>query len=161
MNCPSCAKETAPDSYFCNWCDAYIPAPNRGRKANTFLRFIALLLDPLIGLVLYFVPVAILASVSEDPAVLVAVLLPVVYLVWFLMLLRQGLTPGKRLMGLVVVEQRTGRTPGFGRMFVRELPGRFLSGLLFGLGYLWALFDRNGQAWHDKLAGTVVLRRAG
>jgi len=39
------------------------------------------------------------------------------------------------------------------------LIGRFLSGLFLGLGYFWALFDRNAQAWHDKLAGTVVIQK--
>lgn len=42
-------------------------------------------------------------------------------------------------------------------MCLLEIIGRFLSGLFFGLGYLWALFDKNGQEWHDKLTGIVVL----
>ncbi|MSQ15557.1 MAG: hypothetical protein EXR50_06810 [Dehalococcoidia bacterium] len=25
------------------------------------------------------------------------------------------------------------------------------------LGYLWALWDKDGQAWHDKFAGTIVI----
>jgi uncharacterized RDD family membrane protein YckC len=44
-------------------------------------------------------------------------------------------------------------------MFVRETFGRFASGAFFGLGYFWAIFDKNAQGWHDKLAGTVVIRR--
>lgn len=56
------------------------------------------------------------------------------------------------------MRQQTGAIPGFGAMFVREVFGRFLSGLVSGVGYLWALIDKNGQAWHDKLAGTVVVK---
>ena len=26
------------------------------------------------------------------------------------------------------------------------------------LGFLWALWDKKNQAWHDKIAGTVVIR---
>jgi uncharacterized RDD family membrane protein YckC len=26
-----------------------------------------------------------------------------------------------------------------------------------GLGFIWASFDSESQAWHDKLAGTVVV----
>ncbi|MFL6617388.1 MAG: RDD family protein [Povalibacter sp.] len=34
----------------------------------------------------------------------------------------------------------------------------FLSLALAGLGFLWIAFDPNRQAWHDKIAGTVVVR---
>jgi hypothetical protein len=40
----------------------------------------------------------------------------------------------------------------------REL-GKLLSGLVFGLGFAWALWDKDGQTWHDKIAGTVVVQR--
>jgi len=168
MNCPSCNKEVTPDSFFCQWCSVFMPSPDIGKRANLFARWVALILDPLIAIVLYFVAMGILmilfGMISEDlgatAAMVVAILFPLGYSVWFLMLLRQGLTPGKRLLGLRVVNQQTGEIPGFGKMFLREIVGRFLSGLFFSLGYLWALFDKNAQAWHDKLAGTVVVRIA-
>ncbi|MFL6549306.1 MAG: RDD family protein [Povalibacter sp.] len=34
----------------------------------------------------------------------------------------------------------------------------FLSLALAGLGFLWIAFDPSRQAWHDKIAGTVVVR---
>ncbi len=34
-----------------------------------------------------------------------------------------------------------------------------LSKLFLGLGFFWAIWDKDGQAWHDKIAGTVVLRK--
>jgi uncharacterized RDD family membrane protein YckC len=118
----------------------------------------ALVLDPLIGVVLYFGTLAVFAVISKDLAVLMAFVVPVIYVVWALMLLRRGLTPGKRLLGLQVVNQQTGEIPGFGTMFVREVFGRMVSGLFLGVGYFWALFDKNAQAWHDKLARTVVVK---
>jgi uncharacterized RDD family membrane protein YckC len=27
-----------------------------------------------------------------------------------------------------------------------------------GLGYFWAIWDKDNQAWHDKIAGTVVVK---
>jgi len=30
--------------------------------------------------------------------------------------------------------------------------------LPLGAGLIWVAFDRRKQAWHDKLAGTVVVR---
>lgn len=34
----------------------------------------------------------------------------------------------------------------------------FLSLLVFGVGFLWIAFDPEKQAWHDKIAGTVVVQ---
>jgi uncharacterized RDD family membrane protein YckC len=45
-------------------------------------------------------------------------------------------------------------------MLLREIVGKWVSGLLIGLGYFWAIWDKDGQAWHDKIAGTVVIKRA-
>jgi len=40
---------------------------------------------------------------------------------------------------------------------VRAL-GCFLSLLVCGLGFIWVAFDQEKQSWHDKIAGTVVVR---
>jgi hypothetical protein len=45
-------------------------------------------------------------------------------------------------------------------MLVGEVFGKFVSGLFMGIGYFWAIWDKDGQAWHDKIAGTVVVTRA-
>jgi uncharacterized RDD family membrane protein YckC len=34
----------------------------------------------------------------------------------------------------------------------------FLSLVPAGLGFFWMLFDNNRQTWHDKIAGTIVVR---
>ena len=34
----------------------------------------------------------------------------------------------------------------------------FLSLIPAGLGFIWMVFDNNRQTWHDKIAGTVVVR---
>ncbi len=160
MNCPSCKKEIVPDSVFCSWCSDFVPSSGQGKKANLFRRWVAWVLDLAIPVVLYVAAVAIVGSMSKDLGTVVAIVLPIAYLVWFLTLLPKGVTPGKKLMGLQVVNHQTGAIPGFGTMFVREIVGRFISGLGGGIGYLWAIFDKNAQAWHDKIAGTVVLKTA-
>ena len=33
-----------------------------------------------------------------------------------------------------------------------------MTALPLGLGYLWAIWDKQKQGWHDKMAGTVVVR---
>ena len=70
---------------------------------------------------------------------------------------RYGATPGKLLLELRVVDARTGERPGWIRALIRCV-GYAVSALPLGLGFLWAAFDRQGQALHDKLAGTRVVR---
>ncbi|MDP8237569.1 MAG: RDD family protein [Candidatus Hatepunaea meridiana] len=166
MNCPSCEKEVAPDSVLCSWCNVFIPVPEKGKKAGFFARFIALLIDPLIAVILVFIGTGIIGgifSIISDKlgaimGITAAVVLPILYLIWFLTLLKEGVTPGKRILGLHVVNYQTGENPGLGKMILREIVGRIISMLFLSLGYWWALFDKNSQAWHDKLAGTIVLK---
>jgi len=40
---------------------------------------------------------------------------------------------------------------------VRAL-GCFISIVVIGLGFIWIAFDPEKQGWHDKIAGTVVVR---
>ena len=44
-------------------------------------------------------------------------------------------------------------------MFLREVIGKPVSIVAFVFGYpwLWAIWDKNCQMWHDKIAGTVVV----
>ena len=69
-----------------------------------------------------------------------------------------GATPGKRAMGVMIVDARTGGRPPLGRLVLRYV-GYLLSALPLLLGFLWALWDPRRQAWHDKLGGTVVVLR--
>lgn len=69
-----------------------------------------------------------------------------------------GGTLGKRALRLCVVSDDYQR-PGWGTVFYREVVGRILSGSSLFIGYLWAAFDKNKQAWHDKVADTYVMRK--
>jgi uncharacterized RDD family membrane protein YckC len=68
-----------------------------------------------------------------------------------------GRTPGKMLLSLQVYGA-DGTEVSFGTAFLRAV-GYLVSGLLgiFPLGFIWAAFDQKKQAWHDKIAGTVVI----
>ena len=68
-------------------------------------------------------------------------------------------TPGKMAFHAKVVDARTGARPSVGQCLIRYL-GYFLSLLPFCLGYLSVAWDPRKQAWHDKLAGTVVVAHA-
>jgi uncharacterized RDD family membrane protein YckC/cytoskeletal protein CcmA (bactofilin family) len=64
-------------------------------------------------------------------------------------------TPGGIVFNLRVVRMDN-RPMDYGVATVRALGGIF-SLLPAGLGFIWASFDSEGQAWHDKLAGTNVI----
>lgn len=66
-------------------------------------------------------------------------------------------TPGKMLFALKVVDAETGASLRPGQAIGRYL-AYYISYLPLGLGILWILFDSRKQAWHDKLANTVVIR---
>ena len=67
-----------------------------------------------------------------------------------------GQTLGKKLLKIRVIDFNTGGPIGFGRAVIRYI-SRILSGLVCYLGYLWMLWDREKQTWHDKLGSTVVV----
>ena len=67
-------------------------------------------------------------------------------------------TPGKMAIGAKVVDARTGAAPSAAQCVIRYL-GYFVSMLPLFLGMLWVGIDAKKQGWHDKLAGTVVVRR--
>jgi uncharacterized RDD family membrane protein YckC len=71
----------------------------------------------------------------------------------------KGTTVGGLICGLQVVRV-DGRTMAWDTAIVRAL-GCFLSAAVFFLGFLWIAFDAEKQAWHDKIAGTVVVRAKG
>lgn len=69
-------------------------------------------------------------------------------------------TPGKAALRMRIVDAKTGGEPSLMQFVIRYL-GYFLSTLPLFLGFLWVLFDRRKQGWHDKLADTVVIRETG
>ncbi|WP_323841116.1 MULTISPECIES: RDD family protein [unclassified Moraxella] len=132
--------------------------------AGFWVRFAAHLVDGVLFL-LVVLPILYLtygdAYFSSDEHsfgvvnVLVTWVLPIVMTIWFW--LKKGATPGKMLFGLKVLDDKTGNYLTVGQSLVRYF-GYILSSLVFGLGYIWAAFDKKKQSWHDKLAKSVVVR---
>jgi uncharacterized RDD family membrane protein YckC len=71
---------------------------------------------------------------------------------------RMGATPGKRVMGLKVVDARTGAYPTAGNAIFRETVGKSVSSITLGIGFLMAAFRSDKRALHDLMAGTRVFR---
>lgn len=65
-------------------------------------------------------------------------------------------TPGKRLLGCRVVDAASLRPVGWKQALLRFL-GYYVSLLCLGLGFLWILWDKRRQGFHDKIANTLVV----
>jgi uncharacterized RDD family membrane protein YckC len=91
----------------------------------------------------------------------------IMFLTWFIspayyVLLEgrpEGQTIGKKLIGIRVVRKTNGAPIGYGLAIGRYL-ARFVDFITFGLGLLWAAWDPMHQTFHDKIAGTLVVRAA-
>jgi uncharacterized RDD family membrane protein YckC len=68
----------------------------------------------------------------------------------------KGTTVGGILFNLKIVRS-DGRPVDWPTSIVRAL-SCFLSLVVAGLGFIWIVFDKDRQAWHDKIAGTLVVR---
>ena len=66
-------------------------------------------------------------------------------------------TPGKMLLKLTVIDAKTGGKPSTAQFIGRYL-GYYLAGIPLLLGIFWVGFDKRKQGWHDKLAGTLVVK---
>jgi uncharacterized RDD family membrane protein YckC len=92
-------------------------------------------------------------STAYDFVLLLFFLLPAFYFSWFWA--DSGRTIGHRILGLKVV-RRDGSPLTVQVALIRYL-GYLISGIPLGLGFLWMLWDPQGQTWADKIAGTEVI----
>jgi uncharacterized RDD family membrane protein YckC len=133
--------------------------------AGFWQRFGAALLDTLlIYLIMFSLLLLVYGTVYlDDPSanwglaqVLISYGLPITLTLLFW--IKKAATPGKMAIGATIVDARTGEQPTTGQFVIRYF-AYIVSTLPLFLGYLWVVFDSRKQAWHDKLAGTVVVQR--
>lgn len=57
----------------------------------------------------------------------------------------------------LMIQSNDGKAPSLGQCLVR-CAAATLSAACAGLGYWWALIDKEGRSWHDRLSGTRIIR---
>lgn len=67
-----------------------------------------------------------------------------------------GQSVGKKIMKIKVISA-TGDMITYRMAFIRYI-GYIISEIPFFLGFLWIAFDKDKQGWHDKIAGTYVVK---
>jgi uncharacterized RDD family membrane protein YckC len=129
---------------------AYASGPS-GPRAGFWSRVGAYLLD---GILLSVINTVLLLGLKGAGYVL-GVIIGIAYFV-YLEGGPSGQTLGKRALGFRVVSFDTGGPIGYPRAFIRYL-GRIVDALVVFIGFLWMLWDREKQCWHDKMANDVVV----
>jgi uncharacterized RDD family membrane protein YckC len=71
----------------------------------------------------------------------------------------RGGTIGQLALGIQIRRESDGTRIGWGTSIVRYI-GYLISFWVFYLGVIWIAFDGRKQGWHDKIANTLVIRRA-
>ncbi len=131
--------------------------------AGFWIRVLAALLDSILLLMVmvpllmvFYGPGVLFATESPGLAYdLINYVLPLIAVIVFWQY--RSATPGKIMMGLVIVDAKTLGKPSFGKLVLRYI-GYYVSTIPLLLGLIWVGIDKRKQGWHDKIAGTLVLK---
>lgn len=135
--------------------------------AGFWIRFGAMLIDSIVMLIVLYIPMSFIYGeeywVGDQFIygfwdVMFGYVVPFVATIWFW--LRYMGTPGKMATKLRVVDASTGN-----KLSTGQAVGRYFAYIVailpIFLGLIWVGVDKRKQGWHDKLAGTVVIRDTG
>jgi uncharacterized RDD family membrane protein YckC len=123
-----------------------------GPRAGFWRRFAGAFIDGiLLGIVSFIIRAAVSAGASSGLGLLIG-------LVYYTAMIGsdRGQTVGQMAMGIRVIDFNTGGPIGYGRAFIRWLVS-IISAIVLLLGFLWMLWDKEKQCWHDKAANDVVV----
>lgn len=130
-------------------------------RAGFWIRAVAAIIDNIIIGVAQFV-LSLIFGGGVDPEQgnpvltgVISLVLVIVYFVWF-QTKNNGQTLGKKILGIRVTNL-DGERVSMGKMFLREIIGKTISGLILFIGYLMAI-GKAKRALHDYIAKTIVIR---
>lgn len=101
----------------------------------------------------YVVEQKVLLKLLVQYVAQVVLLLAFIWCFW----IWKGATPGKMLLSMRIADAKTFGKPSNGQFSLR-LFGYFVSFAVLLLGFLWIAADKKRRGWHDRMAGTVVIK---
>jgi uncharacterized RDD family membrane protein YckC len=131
-------------------CNVY----NREDYGGFWRRSFADFFDGIFLVIAYAVAYAVVIAIKGSPIPILPFVIFLAYIIGFKVY--GGATPGYRILGMRIVAIN-GQEVTVKQVVIRLLSSIF-SGFAFGLGFIWIAIDENKQAWHDKAAGTYVIR---
>jgi len=134
-----------------------LPAVSTAEKAGWGTRALAIIIDGLgIGIIAGAVSAILGRDTSSTQYQGLSVLLQAAYFTYFWSAAGKGQTLGSRALNIRVVKT-DGSYLDYVGAFLRYI-GFVVSCAAFFLGVIWAAFDAQKQGWHDKIAGTYVVK---
>ena len=133
------------------------PVMATGQKAGWGTRALAIIIDALgVGLVAGAVSSILGFDATSTQYQGFSTLLQAVYFTYFWSAAGKGQTLGSRALNIRVVKTDGSHLDYVGA-FLRYI-GFVISCAVFLIGVIWAAFDEQNQGWHDKIAGTYVVK---
>jgi len=138
---------------------AAAPTAVTGAKAGFWIRVLAFIIDSVILYVINLI-VGVVLNPSTTGRSGIQTLLGIIYFTyfWSASSLWPGQTVGDKLLNLRVIKT-DGTDLTIVQAFIRYV-GLVVSILVIFIGVIWVAFDPNKQGWHDKIAGTYVIKTA-
>jgi uncharacterized RDD family membrane protein YckC len=126
-------------------------------RAGFWIRTFAYIIDAIgIGIVSGAVAAIFSGDATGTTSNGLNILLGLAYFAYFWSAQGGGQTLGMRVLNLKVV-RTDGSALTLTQALIRYL-GLFVSFLCLFIGVIWVAFDADKQGWHDKIAGTYVVR---
>jgi uncharacterized RDD family membrane protein YckC len=163
--CRYCATLVASDALFCQSCGSNLSLTS-DQLAGPLPRLGAYVVDYVVGVVpaAFFFALGIASGMDPPSTAFAIVVLPLSLLLgllfwpgYYIAGYALGTTAGCLIFRLRITTER-GERPGLTRGFARWAVS-MLGQYLWYVGYFWAIWDPKQQTWHDKAAGTVVVKR--
>ncbi len=135
-----------------------VAATATGVKAGFWIRVLAYIIDA----ILYGIAVGLVNSIffrgNLQAAQGLSLVASAVYFTWLWSVSSPwpGQTVGMKILNLKVVKI-DGSLLTLSQAFIRWV-GLVISFIVILIGVIWVAFDPNKQGWHDKIAGTYVLK---
>lgn len=134
--------------------------------AGFWIRLSAILVDYLILIPIIYIPLYYIYGMeyftdTEGPIIkgtwdiLLAYILPLVAAVIFWHF--RAATPGKMLFKLKVIDQNTMSNLSIPKSIALYIC-YYISLIPLGLGFLWIVFDKKKQGFHNKITNTIVIK---
>jgi len=134
-----------------------LPAVATTEKAGFWTRFLAILIDAIgIGIIAGAISSLLGADTQSRQYQGLSILLQAAYFTYFWSAAGNGQTLGSRALKIRVVKT-DGSYLDYVGAFLRYI-GFVISCVVVFLGIIWAAFDAQKQGWHDKIAGTYVVK---
>ena len=144
-------------------------------KAGWFSRFVAYIIDSIIigviGTIIAYVATMAIGGLTVDQNSTFFSIFYGIYMITWLVIIAlsfiyfgyfwssdSGSSLGMKVVNIKVVRRKEGEGVNFWRAGLRGTFGYWVSGFIFGLGYLWALWDAQKETWHDKIFDTWVVK---